>query len=111
MSPALFVLRSAAPAAAGCASRKTKSNYNRPNGEEVAAMRKRVTLGAVLLLVSLPVAELIHARGHARLGSQAGPVATEEERRKLLATGKKIFVDGCAKCHAERGDRTMKSGL
>jgi mono/diheme cytochrome c family protein len=74
-------------------------------------MRKGVTLRAVLLLLSLSAAELIHARGYARLGSQAGPVAIEEERGKLLATGKKIFVERCAKCHDERGDKPLKTGL
>ena len=73
-------------------------------------MMKRVTLGAVLLLLSSS-AELIHARGHARLDLQAKPAATEEERGKLFATGKKIFVERCAKCHDERGDKPLKTGL
>jgi mono/diheme cytochrome c family protein len=74
-------------------------------------MRARVTLGAVLLLLPLPVAELVHARGDARLGLQTKPVATDEERGKLLATGKKIFVERCAKCHDEHGDKPLKTGL
>jgi mono/diheme cytochrome c family protein len=73
-------------------------------------MRKRVTLGAVLLLLPLSVAELVHARGDARLGLQAKPVVTDEERGKLLATGKKLFVERCAKCHDERGDKALKTG-
>jgi mono/diheme cytochrome c family protein len=93
-------------------------------------MMKRVTLGAVLLLLSLSVAELIHARpdrtrdshtssgarhggqarGDARVGLQAKQVATDEERGRLLATGKKIFVERCAKCHDERGDKPLKTG-
>jgi len=78
--------------------------------EEVAAMRKRVTVGAVLLLLTLSVTELVHARHDARLGLQAKPVATDEERGRLLATGKKIFVERCAKCHDERGDKPLKTG-
>jgi mono/diheme cytochrome c family protein len=75
-------------------------------------MRKRVTLGAALLVVSFSVtAELVHARRDARLGLQAKQVATDEERGKLLATGKKIFVERCAKCHDERGDKPLKTGL
>jgi mono/diheme cytochrome c family protein len=74
-------------------------------------MMKRVTLGAGLLLLSLSVAKLVHARLDARLSSQAKPVATDEEREKLLATGKKIFVERCAKCHDERGDKPLKTGL
>jgi mono/diheme cytochrome c family protein len=83
---------------------------NRPNGEEVTAMSKRITFGTVFLL--LPLAALaVHARRDARLGLQAKPVATDEERDKLLATGKKIFVERCAKCHDERGDKPLKTGL
>jgi mono/diheme cytochrome c family protein len=74
-------------------------------------MMKRVTLGAALLLVSLSVATMIQGRGDARLGLQAKPIATEEERGRLLATGKKIFVERCAKCHDERGDKPLKTGL
>jgi len=74
-------------------------------------MRKRVTIGAALLLLSLLAAELIHAWGHARSGLQAKPVATDEERGNLLATGKRIFVERCAKCHDERGDKPLKTGL
>jgi hypothetical protein len=78
---------------------------------------KRVALGVVLLLLSLPVTELIHARpdrnrdsrtssgarhggqarGDARLGLQAKPVATNEERGRPLTTGKEFFVEGCGK--------------
>jgi mono/diheme cytochrome c family protein len=80
-------------------------------------MMKRVTLGAILLLLPLSAAELVHARhggqarGHARLGWQAKPVATDEERGRLLATGKRLFVERCAKCHDERGDKPLKTGL
>jgi mono/diheme cytochrome c family protein len=68
-------------------------------------------LGAFLLLLSLLVAELVHARRDPRLGLQAKPVATDEERGKLFARGKKIFVERCAKCHDERGDKPLKTGL
>jgi mono/diheme cytochrome c family protein len=88
-------------------------------------MMKRVTVGAALLLVSLSVATMIQgrpdqtrdshtlsgARGDARLGLQAKPIASEEEPGKLLATGKKIFVERCAKCHDERGDKPLRTGL
>ncbi len=72
-------------------------------------MKTRVTLGAMLSLLSLSLA--VHARRDARLGLQTKPAATDEEREKLLATGKKIFVERCAKCHDERGDKPLKTGL
>ena len=73
-------------------------------------MRKRVALGAALLALSLAVAGIVYGRGEARWGLQAKPVVTEEEREKLLATGKKIFVERCAKCHNERGDKALETG-
>jgi mono/diheme cytochrome c family protein len=68
-------------------------------------MGKRITFGAIFLLLSLSVVERVHARHggqaqrNARLGLQTKPAATDEDRDKLLAVGKKIFVERCAKCH------------
>jgi cbb3-type cytochrome c oxidase subunit III len=72
-------------------------------------MRRRITFGAVLLL--LPLAVIVHGRRDSRLGLQTKPVATDEERDKSLATGKKIFVERCAKCHDERGGKPLKTGM
>jgi mono/diheme cytochrome c family protein len=36
---------------------------------------------------------------------------TDEERGRLLTTGNKLFVERCAKCHDERGDKPLKIGL
>src|SRR2546425_12756754 len=33
-----------------------------------------------------------------------------QERERLLALGKKIFVERCARCHDERGDKALKTG-
>lgn len=33
-----------------------------------------------------------------------------QERERLLAIGKKLFVERCARCHDERGDKALKSG-
>ena len=38
------------------------------------------------------------------------PSATGAEREQLLAKGKAIFVEKCAKCHNERGDKELSSG-
>ncbi len=40
---------------------------------------------------------------------QAPPRA--KPREELLATGKKLFVERCASCHGERGDRPLRTGL
>lgn len=72
-------------------------------------MNKRITFGTVLLL--LPSAVVVHGRRDTRLGLQTKPMVTDEERDKLIATGKKIFIERCAKCHDERGDKPLKTGL
>ncbi len=72
-------------------------------------MRKRIRFCAVLLL--LPLAVVVHGRRDARLSLQTKPAATDEDRDKLLAAGKKIFIERCAKCHDERGNKPLKTGL
>jgi mono/diheme cytochrome c family protein len=74
-------------------------------------MTKRLTLGAALLLLSLSGAKLLFAQGAALSGSQSRVPITDEDRDRLLAAGKKLFVERCAKCHDERGDKPLKTGL
>ena len=74
-------------------------------------MGMRVTRGAVLLLLAWPAAKLFPAPGDRGSGSQAKTVVADEHRERLLAAGKILFVDRCAKCHAGRGDKPLKSGL
>lgn len=50
---------------------------------------------------------------HARSGRQGGAAAgqtSDEEQAALLAKGKAIFVEKCAKCHNEGGDKALSSG-
>jgi mono/diheme cytochrome c family protein len=35
---------------------------------------------------------------------------SEVERARLLAKGKELFVERCARCHNERGDKPLKTG-
>lgn len=74
-------------------------------------MTKRLTLGAALLLLSLSVAKLLFAQGAAPSASQAKTALAGEDRDRLLAAGKKLFVERCAKCHDERGDKPLTTGL
>lgn len=74
-------------------------------------MTKRLTLAAALLLLSLSVAKLLFAQGVAPSGSQAKTPLPAEDRDRLLAAGKKLFMERCAKCHDERGDKPLKTGL
>jgi len=87
-------------------------------------MGKRITFGTLLLLLSLAVGELIQAgpdstresytlpgaRRDARASFETQATTTGEEREKLLTMGKKTFVERCAKCHDERGDKPLKTG-
>jgi mono/diheme cytochrome c family protein len=36
---------------------------------------------------------------------------SEQERARLLATGKELFMARCARCHDKRGDKPLKTGL
>jgi mono/diheme cytochrome c family protein len=36
--------------------------------------------------------------------------ASEEERAWLLAKGKEVFVERCARCHNECGEKPLKTG-
>ena len=51
---------------------------------------------------------------HARSAQQARAAdqsLSEEERSRLLAKGKEIFLERCARCHNERGDKPLKTGV
>jgi len=51
---------------------------------------------------------------HARSAQQARAAdqsLSEEERSRLLAKGKEVFVERCARCHNERGDKPLKTGV
>jgi mono/diheme cytochrome c family protein len=36
---------------------------------------------------------------------------SEQEHARLLATGKELFIARCARCHDERGDKPLKTGM
>ena len=62
----------------------------------------------VLLAFAAGVA--MHARS-AHQTSAADQSLSEEERTRLLAKGKEIFLERCARCHNERGDKPLKTGV
>jgi len=69
-------------------------------------------LGLVVLAVAgLGWAWLVGAAGSR--GQQAagqGQAGAGAEREQILTKGKGIFVEKCAKCHNERGDKELSSG-
>ncbi len=51
----------------------------------------------------------IRARGAGQAPAADQPLS-HEERARLLATGKELFMARCARCHDERGDKPLKTG-
>ena len=58
------------------------------------------------LLASLLFAAV---RGQSQVSQSQGPSGAEEHE-KVLVLGKALFVERCARCHDERGDKPLKSG-
>ena len=51
----------------------------------------------------------LHARS-VHQAPNADQSLSEEERTRLLAKGKEVFLERCARCHNERGDKPLKTG-
>jgi mono/diheme cytochrome c family protein len=67
-------------------------------------------LALVLLGALLVSGGLVPSRGQSQ--QQVTPVRLPgAERERLLATGKKSFVERCGKCHNEGGDKPLPRGL
>jgi hypothetical protein len=80
------------------------SNTNLPLTQTdiiVSPHQETVSHATALLCIGTVIAA-VHAR-NARQSSTQEQSLTEAERAKLLATGKELFVERCAKCHNERG--------
>lgn len=63
------------------------------------------------IIVFLLLGSLLFARGQSQrrvAGGQKPP--STEDRERLLAIGKKLFLERCSKCHDERGDKALKGG-
>jgi mono/diheme cytochrome c family protein len=62
-------------------------------------------------LVFCLLASLLSAsvRSQSQVSQSQGPSGAEE-RERVLVLGKKVFVERCARCHDERGDKPLKSG-
>ena len=74
-------------------------------------MMRRIAIGGFVLLLAGSIAAAASARRQADERSQAKPAVPSAEQERMLATGKKIFVERCASCHDERGGKALKTGL
>jgi mono/diheme cytochrome c family protein len=71
--------------------------------------RPATFLFATLLLGFASAIAAVHAR-NTRQSSAHGQPLSEEERARLLAIGKELFLERCARCHNEGGDKPLKTG-
>ena len=71
-------------------------------------------LATVLLGFAVGIAIYARGAGQARAPSPTPSSVDQslapEERTRVLAQGKELFMARCASCHAERGDKPLKSG-
>jgi mono/diheme cytochrome c family protein len=75
-------------------------------------MNRPICTRASRALAALLLAGIGFARGSCMARRvPARRAEADGEQDKMLALGKKIFVERCAKCHDERGDKALKSGL
>ena len=83
--------------------RLTKVRY-----EAVMPVRTTAYLFAIILL-GFAGGIAIHARSADQVPA-ADQSLSVQERAQLLAKGKEIFLERCARCHNERGDKPLKTG-
>ncbi len=62
------------------------------------------------VLVFLPVSLLLTAANPPQRSPSSNAAPDQGERERLLGIGKKLFVERCASCHGERGDKPLKTG-
>lgn len=73
------------------------------SGRPATILFLAVLLGGVC---GMSAAEVLHAYQ----SSVENQPLSEAERARLLAKGKELFVERCARCHNERGDKPLKTG-
>ena len=67
----------------------------------------------LVLLAAMGLGLIGVVTGRARTAGQraSDQAASERDQERLMAKGKAIFVEKCAKCHNERGDKALSSGV
>lgn len=72
---------------------------------------KRATLLVASVLGLATGIAAVHARNARQSSFVEDQPLSEEDRARLLAKGKELFVERCARCHNERGDKPLETGL
>jgi mono/diheme cytochrome c family protein len=75
-------------------------------------MSRNRLLTLILLFVVFVLSSLLvpSVRSQSQV-SQPEKSSRAEEPERALILGKRIFVEKCARCHAEAGDKPLQSGL
>jgi mono/diheme cytochrome c family protein len=91
--------------------REEKERKMRLTGVEYEAAMYRRPAALLFATALLGFAEEIarYARGAVQVPAADQPLS-HEERARLLAKGKELFLARCARCHDERGDKPLKTG-
>jgi mono/diheme cytochrome c family protein len=63
----------------------------------------------ILAVLSFSPATLLFTASQTPQAPSSAPAAAERDR--LLGIGRKLFVERCASCHAEKGDKPLPTGL
>ena len=71
---------------------------------------KRILLLLVVLSLGFAAGLAIQARTSHQTPDQPTAPLSPEDRTRLLAEGKEIFMARCASCHDEHGDKPLSSG-
>ena len=79
-------------------------------GHEAIMPRRTAAFLLPTVLLGFAAGIAMHARA-AQQAPAADQSLSEEERTRLLAKGKEIFLERCARCHNERGDKPLKTGV
>ena len=73
-------------------------------------MREKKSVAVFIAIAVLGLAGGIGAHARSAKQQPAEAPISDEERVRLLAKGKEIFMEKCAKCHNESGDKPLSSG-
>jgi mono/diheme cytochrome c family protein len=73
-------------------------------------VREKKSAGVFIAIAVVGLAGGIGAHARSAKQESADAPISNEERVRLLAKGKEIFVEKCAKCHNESGDKPLTSG-